>query len=109
MTKRLGLTRTVVLAVHAMIVLTMIAIFIGAGSLTGRNPLLAWLILLVPVFVIVWSLLDVGRKERILGYWGLAILMTPIAGLGIFGGWGLVYLVGIIFLIWAAWNENEGR
>ena len=39
------------------------------------------------------------RKARILGYWALALLMTPIAGLGAFGGWGLLYVFGILFLI----------
>lgn len=101
--------RTIVIAVHAMIVITMLILMLGTGALFGRNPLLAWLILLVPLLVIGASAVNIRRRERILAWWGLALLMVPIAGLGIFGGWGLLYLIGIIFLIWGAWQENEGR
>lgn len=104
----LNRTRSIVLAVHVMIVAAMLAIYFMTLGVDGRNPLIIWLFILVPVLVIALSLARVDRKARILGYWALAILMTPIAGLGIFGGWGLLYVLGILFLIWGAWMENEG-
>lgn len=104
----LNRTRSIVLAVHVMIVVAMLAILFVSIGIEGRNPLIVWMFILVPVLVIALSLVNVDRKARILGYWALAILMTPIAGLGIFGGWGLLYVFGIIFLIWGAWIENEG-
>ncbi len=106
---RMPLHRVVVAAVHTMIVLTMLALFIGQNTFENSNPVFLMLLLLIPASVIVWSIVDIERKARILGYWGLAALMVPLAGLGIFGGYGLLYLIGIIFLLWAAWSENEGK
>lgn len=109
MATRLPMHRGIVVAVHAMILAVMLAIFIGVGTFSEVHPGVWMPILLVPIMVAIWSIVDIDRKARILGYWGLALLMSPIAVMGVFGGWGLLYLIGIIFLLWAAWMENEGR
>lgn len=106
---RLPLHRGLVVGVHAMILAVMLALFIGLGTFSNVHPGVWMPILLVPIMVLVWSLVDIDRKPRILGYWGLALLMSPIAVMGLLGGWGLLYLIGIIFLLCAAWMENEGR
>lgn len=109
MRSKISMYRGVLVAVHAMILVTMIALFFAADSFGNANPVILMLFLMVPALVILWSLIEIERKARILGYWGLAALMVPLAGLGIFGGYGLLYLIGIIFLLWAAWVENEGN
>lgn len=109
MTMRLPMHRGVLVAVHAMILVTMLTILTGAGSFGRSNPFLLAFLLLAPILVIGLSILGISRKERIVGFWLSAMMMVPLAVLGIFGGWGLLYLVGIIFLLWAAWTENEGR
>lgn len=101
--------RGILIAVHSMILMTMILLMIMVGSFGRANPVFLSLYVLVPLMVIVWSIVAIERKARILGYWGLAALMVPLAGLGIFGGYGFLYLFGIIFLLYAAWMENEGR
>lgn len=109
MRNTISMHRGVVTMVHAMILVTMVALFILADSFGNANPVIIMLFLIVPVMVIVCSIVEIERKARILGYWGLAALMVPLAALGIFGGYGLLYLIGIIFLLWAAWVENEGK
>lgn len=109
MTPRVPMHRGILIAVHAMTIVTMLLLFTVAESFGNANPVILMLFLLVPAMVVAWSVVDIDRKPRILGYWGLAALMVPLAGLGIFGGYGLLYLIGIIFLLWGAWVENEGR
>ena len=106
---RIPMHRGILIAVHLMIVVTMLAIFVGANSFGRANPFLLAYVLLAPSLVIGLSIFGKGRKERIVGYWLAAMMMAPIAVIGIFGGWGLLYLIGIMFLLWAAWVENEGR
>lgn len=107
MSMHLNRTRAILVAVHIMVFVTVLALFIGAGSFGRSNPVFLMLYLLLPLMVVAWSVVDIEPKARILGYWGLAVLMVPLAGLGIFGGYGLLYLIGIIFLLWAALMENE--
>ena len=109
MARSMNTHHRVAIAVPAMIVITMVLLFVAADSYSHANPIVLTAYLILPVMVIVWSILDIGRQTRILGYWGLALSMVPLAALGIFGGYGLLYLIGIIFLLWAAWMENEGR
>lgn len=109
MSIRMNMHRTVVTAVHVMILLTMLALLIGVDSPRRVNPFLLAALLLPPLLVIGASIAPIRRKERIVGYWLLAMMMAPLVVLGMFGGWGLLYLIGIIFLLWAAWMENEGK
>lgn len=109
MTVRAPMHRGVVIAVHAMILVTMVAIFIGVGTFGHVHPSVWLPLLIVPGMTIVWSVVDIDRKPRILGYWGLAVLMGPLAVMGLLGGWGLLYIIGIMFLLWGAWMENEGK
>lgn len=101
--------RGILIAVHAMILATMIALFTGLGTFTHVHPGVWIPLLIVPGMAVVWSVMDIERKSRILGYWALAMLMGPLAVLGLLAGWGLLYIIGILFLLWAAWIENEGR
>lgn len=96
-----------VIGVQLAILISM-AILIGPGLVEGQgNPAFAWYALLIPILVIGWTIATVHRKARILGYWGLAVLMSPLAVLGIFGGWGILYVMGIMFLLWVAWQTHE--
>lgn len=109
MSLRIPMHRGALIAIQAVILATMLTIFIAVDSFSHANPVIMMMYLMVPAMVIVWSVIEIDRKARVLGYWGLAALMVPLAGLGIFGGYGLLYLIGIIFLLWAAWTENEGN
>lgn len=109
MSVRIPMHRGILITVHAMILATMVALFLGVGTFSHVHPSIWLPPLLVPIMAVVWSIVDIDRKPRILGYLGMALLLGPIAVMGLLGGWGLLYLIGIIFLLWAAWMENEGR
>lgn len=77
------------------------------GSLFGDRALLSWLTILLPWLVITWSLVEMKPRQRGIGYWALAIVSIPFVILGAFSGWGMLYMTGMIFLIFGAWMEKE--
>lgn len=101
--------RQLIVFVHMMIIVTMAILLIRSDS--DENP--AWWILALlfvpPVLAISVAISKESRPLRFIAWLAVAVLMIPAAGLGIFGGWGILYLIGIIFLLAAAWQENEGR
>lgn len=108
MNLRIPLHRGIVIAVYAMILVTMLAIFIAVQSFGNANSLLLLTILLIPVTAITTSLLSLPARVRIAGYLIIAIASIPIILLGLPGGWGLLFSIGLIFLIWGAWFERWG-
>lgn len=107
--KGLPRERQLIVFVHMVIIVTMALILIL--SVSPENP--EWWVLAVlfvpPVLAISFAISKESRPLRFIAYLVVAVLMIPAAGLGIFGGWGILYLIGIIFLLAAAWQENEGR
>ncbi|MCA9835088.1 MAG: hypothetical protein KC435_14130 [Thermomicrobiales bacterium] len=99
--------RLTVIMVHAMILITTAGIGIMTGSLFGTSSFLSWLTVLLPWFVITWSLTEMKPRIRELGYWVLAIITIPFVVLGAFSGWGMLFMLGMVFLIFGAWMERE--
>lgn len=110
---QISMHRGIVVVVYTMILVIMLAIFVAADSFGNANTFLLFTILLIPVVVITTSLLDISPRARVAAYLVTAVASLPIAALGLPGGWGLLFSIGIIFLIWAAWiewwKENPGR
>jgi len=101
-------SRTVVVVVNAMIILTMILL---QSRVAERFNTDAWVIPMLygpPLLAIVVAIAPLARKPQFYGFLLAAALMVPAAGFGIFGGWGLLYLIGMIFILITAWQENEG-
>lgn len=107
MATHLPLHRLVLIVYNAMILVVMVVLTSMTGALWHPRTPLVWLILLLPVMTIIWSIVDIEPKARIIGYWGLGMMLPIIAVLGVFGGWGLLYAVGVFVLLWTAWMENE--
>lgn len=97
----------IVASVHGMIAVSMTALMIGTGAFTGRNPLLAWILVLAPVVVIALSMVDIAQRSRMIGYWSMTLPMLAFTVLGMLGGWGLLCLIGIIFLVWGGLMERQ--
>lgn len=100
--------RTMIIVIHGMILLTMYLLQRGS---TDNQPD-AWLIAILfgpPLLAILVAVAPIARRIQFYGFLLAAILMVPAAALGIFGGWGILYLIGIIFLLFTAWQENEGK
>jgi hypothetical protein len=101
-------SRTVVVAVNAMIILTMILL---QSRVAERFETSAWVIAMLygpPLLAIIVAIAPLERKTQLYGFLLAAALMVPAAGFGIFGGWGLLYVIGMIFVLFTAWQENEG-
>lgn len=101
--------RKIVAALQVLIASAMLVLFFGVDSFGNANPVVLMLYLIAPAMVIIWSLVDIERRARIIGYYGLAVCMVPLAALGVFGGYGILYLFGVLTILWAAWVENEGN
>lgn len=102
-------TRTIVVVVNAMIMITMILLQARVAETFETG---AWVIAMLyapPLLAIIVAIAPIERKTQFYGFLLAAALMVPAAGFGLFGGWGLLYIIGMIFLILAAWQENEGR
>ena len=108
MHRRIEIHRGAIIAVYAMILVTMLAIFIAARSFGNANTMLLLTILLIPIIAIAVSLATISRRARIIGYLVLTVASFPIAVLGLPGGWGLLFSIGILFLVWGAWFERWG-
>jgi hypothetical protein len=105
----LAASRTVVVVVNAMIILTMILL---QGRVAERFETSAWTIAMLygpPLLAIIVAIAPLERKPQLYGFLLAAALMVPPAGFGLFGGWGLLYVIGLIFILFTAWQENEGR
>ncbi len=101
-------SRTVVVVVNAMIILTMILL---QSRVAERFDTDAWVIAMLygpPLLAIAVAIAPLERKPQLYGFLLAAALMVPAAGFGIFGGWGLLYVIGMIFTLFTAWQENEG-
>lgn len=101
--------RMVIIAVYTMILVAMLTIFIAADSFGNANTFLLITILLVPTAAIAMSLMPLSSRARITGYLVIAMASIPIAFLGLPGGWGLLFSIGIVFLVWGAWFERWGH
>ena len=108
MHRRIEIHRGAIIAVYAMILVAMLAIFIAARSFGNANTLLLLTIPLIPIIAIAVSLATISRRARIIGYLVLTVASFPIAVLGLPGGWGLLFSIGILFLVWGAWFERWG-
>lgn len=107
--RNLAWSRLVIIAVHAMILLTTALLFMGSRA-DKPLDLRAWVLVFVPpAIAILAAIVPRSRRQRFVAYLAAAILMVPAAGFGIFGGWGLLYMIGIVFLLFTAWQENEGK
>lgn len=107
MSNQIAMHRGAVMAVFAMILVTMLAIFIAAGSFDNANRFLLLTILLIPIGAIAMSIAPVTTRARVTGYLVIAAASLPIAVLGLPGGWGLLFSIGIAFLAWGAWFETR--
>lgn len=99
--------RLVLIIYNTMVVVIMVTLMSITGALWHPRSPLIWLILLLPVMTIIWSIVDIEPKARVLGYWGLGMMLPIVAVLGVFGGWGLLYAIGVFVLLWTPWKENE--
>ncbi len=109
MATHLPMHRLVLIVYNAMVLAVMATIMSITGALWYPRSPLVWFILIIPLLTIVWSVVDIEPKARVMGYWGLGMMLPIIAVLGVFGGWGILYAVGVFVLLWTAWVENEGK
>lgn len=109
MTLRVPVHRGILISVFAMILAIMLMIFIAAQSFGNANTLLLLTILLIPIFAISISIATISPGVRSTGYLAIAVTSFPIAVLGLPGGWGLLFAIGILFLVWGAWFERWGK
>lgn len=109
MHQKVPLHRGVIITVYAMTFVIMLAIFIAAQSFGNANTLLLLTILLIPIAAITASILRISRRARIAAYLIVVVASFPIAVLGLPGGWGLLFSIGIVFLVWGAWFERWGN
>ena len=98
--------RMIVIAVQLMVLATM-GLLLWQASTDWPEY---WVIAMVfgpPILALVAILIPLSRKARIVGLYLSAMTMVPAAAFGIFGGWGVLYVISAIFLLYAAWQENE--
>lgn len=101
--------RLAVIAVSVVILVTM-GILLAVSD--GTKTVAWWAMLMVflpPALSLIAATIISDRKTRIVMLWLAGAAMVWPAVLGAFGGWGLLYVIGIIFTLFAAWQENEGR
>lgn len=99
-------------AVIAFSIVILVTMGILLGNRDAPEPLPWWAIptyFLPPVVALAAATVVRDRKLRIVLLWLAAASMVWPAALGVFGGYGLLYVIGIIFTLFAAWQENEGK
>lgn len=103
--------RIAVIAVNAGIIVTMALILVMArGDDAGPISLSLLLAYLLPPVVSVAAVTVVQeRRIRIVLLWLSAAMMVWPAAAGALSGYGLLYVVGLLVSLFAAWQENEGR
>lgn len=95
----------------AMTVCTMLLLLLVTTDRPDDAPARAWwvypMVFVPPAVAILAATASPPGRPRITLLWLSAWLMTVPAAFGIFGGWGLLYVIGIIFALAAAWCENR--
>ena len=101
---RMGASRWRIVAVNAMVLVTMGLLLANRNS-DRELPWWLWPVLFAPpILAILSALLVSDRRAKRAGYIAAAILMLPAVAFGVFGGWGLLYAIAIAFLV-VGWRD----
>lgn len=101
--------RVAVIAISVTILVT-VSTLLWSRDVPGSPAL--WVLLMFfipPTLALAAATVVHDRKLRVILLWVSAAAMAWPAAMGIFGGYGLLYVIGIIFTLFAAWQENEGK